>query len=115
VEERLGFDHFFVWRHRCQLVRRILAGVVTLRASLAPNEDGAKGSVSVLDNKTAAPYLSTDCTFSVQSQPPNLLSIAPGRVWACVRCPALRDPNSSDQDAICQIAPGFVVLENCAR
>jgi hypothetical protein len=41
--------------------------------------------------------------------------VAPGRIWASVSCPKFRDVQSSNQNEVCSIGTGYIVLENCAQ
>jgi hypothetical protein len=98
--------------------------IVTLSTTI-PSDQSAPGTVTVQDDKSSTTYSSTDdlgqagatCVFSVHPLQPMIdgLGIAPGRLWASVTCPKFRDPQSSNLLEACQIAPGFVVLENCAQ
>jgi len=96
---------------------------ITLQTNIG-NDQTAAGTVTVLDDKTASPYSSTDdmgraagtCMFSVHPLATgDQLSIAAGRVWASVNCPNFRDPGSSNLMEVCAISTGYVVLENCAQ
>jgi hypothetical protein len=90
--------------------------VVTFRTTIAPGQAGAQGELTVQDYKTTSTYSSTSCLFSVQPvQPTDQLGVAPGRMWARVTCPMFTDPLNSDAMAVCQIDPGYIVLENCAQ
>jgi hypothetical protein len=95
--------------------------LVTLSTSIAAGQM-AMGLLTVQDNKTATPFSSVDdtgmpggtCTFSVEPLlPTDQLAVAPGRIWASVTCPKVRDPQSSNLDEMCAITTGYMVLENC--
>jgi hypothetical protein len=77
----------------------------------------ASGSVAIQDNRTGTQYSSSACTFSAHPAVAGVdkLEVAPGRIWASVSCPKISEVNSPDPNALCQISPGFVVLENCAQ
>ena len=84
----------------------------------------AQGSVSIQDDKTTTAFTSTndieqtDATYLFSVHPLMMgdqLGIAPGRMWASVNCPRFRDPQSSNLNEACQVAPGYVVLENCSQ
>jgi hypothetical protein len=80
--------------------------------SIAENQSGAKGSLTVNDDKTQSTYQSGQdgCVFSVSGQQ---LGIAPGRIWASVTCAHLSDPLNGS-GATCS-ADGYFVLENCSQ
>jgi hypothetical protein len=90
---------------------------LTLSATIAPDQGNAMGSVTIQDADTANSFVSTDCVFNVHAQRAGIdqLAIAPGRVWAAVKCPTLRELNASDPNAVCQVESGFAVLENCLQ
>jgi hypothetical protein len=98
---------------------------ITLQIPSIGGDQPATGVVTVLDDKTASPYSSTDdmgraapgtCTFSAHPLAMgDQLSIAAGRVWASVNCPNFRDPSSSNLMEVCSISSGYIVLENCAQ
>jgi hypothetical protein len=97
--------------------------LLTLSASVSTTTD-AMGSLTVQDNRTTTSYVSVNdtglpdgtCTFSVRPRSMlEQLGVAPGRVWASVTCPRLRDVGSADPNEICSIASGIVVLENCEQ
>ena len=85
------------------------------------NENEAQGTVYVTDqisqytfsSDTAIVPPKPGCTFSAHAQN-DQLGVAPGRIWASVQCPHIND-NRNRAAQECQIASGFVVLENCLR
>jgi hypothetical protein len=85
------------------------------------NENDAQGTVYITDQKSQFTFSSDTaivppkpgCTFSAHAQN-DQLGVAPGRLWASVRCAHLND-NRNRAAQECQIASGFVVLENCLR
>jgi hypothetical protein len=88
---------------------------ITVRTSITADQ-AAMGAVSITDSKTGTTYSSDACSFSAHSaQAGDQLAVAAGRIWASVTCPNFRDQANPDMNAACQIAPGFVVLENCAQ
>jgi hypothetical protein len=97
--------------------------LVALSTTIAPGQT-ANGTLTVQDNRTTTPYTSANdmgaadatCEFSlVHTQPTDQLAVAPGRIWAAVKCPRFRDPQSSNLNEICSIGTGYLVLENCAQ
>jgi hypothetical protein len=90
--------------------------VITIRTTITADQ-AAPGAVSILDDRTSTPYSSEACMFSAHPVQPGIdkLEVAPGRFWGSITCPKFRDPASPDMNALCQITPGFVVLENCAQ
>ena len=95
---------------------RVNPTLVSLRTTIADGQAGAPGSLSIQDAKTGTEYDSTECTFSVTHVGANdQLGVAPGRFWASVSCPSFKDPSNPDMKAVCQIAPGYIVVENCAQ
>jgi len=93
-----------------QPVNPVVVGLTTTIAA----DEAATGSISIADHSVASPYYAETCTFSVHpAASTDSLGIAPGRVWAAVSCPTLRDPQSPDPNEACQIATGYFVLENC--
>jgi hypothetical protein len=100
-----------------------LPTVVTINTFI-PADQSIQGSIILKDDKTLAPYVSTNadgtpdltCTFSVHPlSPGDQLAIAPGRIWASVQCPTVRDPGSPNVNEVCSVAAGFFVLENCSQ
>jgi hypothetical protein len=100
-----------------------LPTVVTINTFI-PADQSIQGSIILKDDKTLAPYVSTNadgtpdltCTFSVHPlSPGDHLEIAPGRIWASVQCPTIRDPGSPNVNEVCSVATGFFVLENCSQ
>jgi len=88
--------------------------LVSLATTIGPDESGATGHVGILDDKTATEYLGDPCSFSVHPMVNgDQLGIAAGHAWASVTCPTIRDPLSNDTQAVCQIATGYFLLENC--
>jgi hypothetical protein len=90
--------------------------VITIRTTITADTP-APGAVSILDDKTATTYSSEACTFSAHPLQAGIdkLEVAAGRFWGSVTCPKFNDPSNPDMNALCQISPGFVVLENCAQ
>jgi len=90
--------------------------IIAIQTNIADDQAGAQGTVSVKDAKSGTEYGSSACTFTVKHvNPSDALGVAPGRFWASVACPSVRDSLNQDPMAVCQIGPGFVVLENCAQ
>ena len=96
---------------------------VTLLTTLGADQS-APGSVTVKDAATGTTFSSVDdqgqaaatCMFSVHRLlMTDLLEVAPGRIWASVTCPRIRDTMSSNAMEACAVSPGFFVLENCAQ
>ncbi len=88
--------------------------VVSLTTAIAPDEAGAPGTVSILDDRIASPYVDDACSFSVhRTESTDELAVDSGRIWASVTCLDLRDPGSPDPNEVCEIATGVFVLENC--
>jgi hypothetical protein len=84
----------------------------------------ANGVLTVQDDRTASTYSSVNemgiadatCEFSLaHAQPADQLGVAPGRIWAAVKCPRFRDTQSSNANEICSIGAGYLFLENCAQ
>lgn len=90
------------------------------------NANVAQGSVYVTDQVSQVTFSSDTaivppkpgCTFSANGAGPNgtstALGVAPGRAWMSVQCPHIND-NRNRAAQECEIASGFVVLEDCLR
>ena len=85
------------------------------------NENDAQGTVYITDEKSEVTFSSDTaivppkpgCTFSAHSVD-GALGVSPGQLWASVQCPHIND-NRNRAAQECQIASGFVVLQNCLR
>jgi hypothetical protein len=90
------------------------ADIVISNLTIAEGQSGATGMVTLMDNVTdQIAYLSQSqnpCVFSVSTAS---LGIGPGKIWAQVTCPSLRDPANAGGDE-CK-ASGFFIFENCAQ
>jgi hypothetical protein len=87
---------------------------IRLATTIAQDESGASGSLTVSDNDTAGiSYQSTVCTFSVKSDPSSnsKLAIGVGKAWGSVTCPNLADDKSPSSS--CTVDIGYFILENC--
>jgi hypothetical protein len=63
---------------------------------------------------TTVTYSADSGSFSVhRADATGQLGVSAGRIWASVTYPTIRDPQSSDTNAVCQISTGVFVLENC--
>jgi hypothetical protein len=84
--------------------------------AIAENQAGAKGTLSVTDDKTLQPYGSgpDGCTFSVSPAAGEQLAIAAGRIWVKVSCDHMSEPGNAS-GATCNVDRGYVVLENCSQ
>jgi len=90
--------------------------IVLLTTTIAPDQSDAIGTLSVQDDPSVTTYTSRDCAFSVHpAAAGDQLGIAPGRIWASVKCPTLRDEQSSNTSDVCQIESGYFVLETCTQ
>jgi hypothetical protein len=84
-------------------------------------ENVAQGSLYVTDQVSQVAFSSDTaivppkpgCTVSIYAAESEL-GVAPGRVWASIQCPHMND-NRNRAAQECQIASGFIVLENCLR
>jgi hypothetical protein len=89
--------------------------LITIRTSLDMNQP-APGAMSIQDDKTGTMYSSEACTFSAQPlEAGDQRAVTAGRVWVSVICPKFSDPSNPDVNAVCEVSPGFIVLENCAQ
>jgi hypothetical protein len=87
---------------------------IIFTTTIGPGEEGAPGTLSLLDDKTATFFGSSTCTFSVKpANGSEHLAIDAGKVWGSVTCTSFRDPG--DPGAACSIDKGFFVLENCGQ
>jgi hypothetical protein len=77
---------------------------------ISDGESDAAGSLSVQDEASLNPYLSSDCRYSATG---GNLGVEPGSIWGSVHCENLKD--ASSPGASCKVPEGFFLLENCAQ
>jgi hypothetical protein len=82
-------------------------------------ENDAQGTLYITDQQSEFTFSSDTaivppkpgCTFSATAGG-SQLGVGPGRLWASVQCPHIND-NRNRAAQECQIASGFIVLQNC--
>lgn len=90
--------------------------VITVHATLGPNDNAASGTMSVSDDQTLSVFSSNSCNFTTRPTTGGVSGVSAGKVWASVTCTNAVDINNAVPNSACDFAPpGVFVFENCAQ